>query len=359
MKDQMEHAVKHLASEFPKRHFRNPSQLQGAREWIVGELQDMGYEAERESREGSALLDNTVTRQEFTSTFWTDGRGSPGSLQVQNLIVNLPGDEALPWLVVGAHYDSRIGMLEQRGRSPWFDWDSLAANDPRREFQDTPGANDNGSGVAATLALAKAWRGKRFRRPVQLVFWVNEEYPFYGRYWAGTRASKRAGLAADGMGSFEHAKSLRESGASVLGVIAFDTCGIYGEGRGHETGGLSLIDKIAVSLYLSSRRDVFHVLSNYPSRSFAHTFDQAYHKSVASHTIGSSCSVIPIRKRRGWSDDWGYWQHDFPAFCISDGAYLRSRTYHRTSDLAETLNYDAFATAWEGWREAMENLLMR
>ena len=70
-----------------------------------------------------------------------------------NLEAEIPGAEkADEVVVIGAHYDSVEGSA---------------------------GANDNGSGVAAVLAMAEGFSGRRFPRTLRFVLFVNEEPPFF------------------------------------------------------------------------------------------------------------------------------------------------------------------------------------
>ena len=55
-------------------------------------------------------------------------------------------------ILVGAHYDTVDG---------------------------SPGANDNGSAVAANLEMARAFREMKCDRTVRFAFFVNEEYPYF------------------------------------------------------------------------------------------------------------------------------------------------------------------------------------
>lgn len=61
--------------------------------------------------------------------------------QVFNLLATRPGAEGGPWIILGAHYDSRF----------FADHDP----DPALQLQPVPGANDGASGVAVLLELAR------------------------------------------------------------------------------------------------------------------------------------------------------------------------------------------------------------
>jgi Peptidase family M28 len=109
---------------------------------------------------------------------------------VRNIEVTIePADTARSpaGLVIGAHYDS---------------------------VADVPGANDNGSGVAALIELARLLadlRGKANAR-IRLVFFVNEEPPY---------------SHSPDMGSHRYAKLLAERGERVLGMISLETLGCF------------------------------------------------------------------------------------------------------------------------------------
>lgn len=60
---------------------------------------------------------------------------------VFNLLATRPGAEGAPWIILGAHYDSRF----------FADHDP----DPALQLQPVPGANDGASGVAVLLELAR------------------------------------------------------------------------------------------------------------------------------------------------------------------------------------------------------------
>jgi len=71
-----------------------------------------------------------------------------------NLVAEIPGTELdAPKIVVGAHYDSQ---------------------------RDSPGAADNATGLAALLAMARAWVGSRPRRTIALVAFGVEETGSWG-----------------------------------------------------------------------------------------------------------------------------------------------------------------------------------
>ncbi|MCC5786375.1 MAG: M20/M25/M40 family metallo-hydrolase [Phycisphaerales bacterium] len=328
--------VEHICHNFPRRHVWNPTQLDACLEWIEIEVASMGLAS---------------TRQAFEASYWIDDRGTPATRTVANLCVEIPGasrpDETI---VVGAHYDSRVGMDAQHARRPKFDWSSVPDGDPKREFMDTPGANDNASGVAALLSLLEMLRARPLARTLCAVFWVNEEYPFFRHTFARGVRHAGATLRARGMGSLHHAQTLAAEGRPVIGAIALDSLGCYAKTRGYHTGELGRPARLAIPAVFPARHDYVALLSDRRSAPWAAYFARAMRRALG----GADSGAPPLRVLRrsfplvgalghGWSDDWAYWKHRVPAFCITDTAYIRSRNYHRVTDTPETLNYSEFA----------------
>src|SRR5688572_14414921 len=158
-----------LAGEIGERNLRDTPRrraLEAAREYIASEFAAAGHTVNRHSY---------VARNEA----------------VENLEIELRGtDRGEEIIVVGAHYDT-------------------AAN--------TPGANDNASGVAALLALARGSSGEtRRRRTVRLVAFCTEEPPF-------TRTPV--------MGSWVYARACRRRGDAITAMLSLEMLGCYAEGH--------------------------------------------------------------------------------------------------------------------------------
>ncbi len=120
---------------------------------------------------------------------------------MHNVIAELPGtSRSEEIIIVGAHYDSRAAF------DGWHDHDNV-----KPEHRGTPGANDNASGVAAVLAIARRMAGHPLPRTVRFCFWVNEEPPFYQK--------------PDAMGSHVSAQRSRAAHENIRAVIAFDAVG--------------------------------------------------------------------------------------------------------------------------------------
>ena len=58
----------------------------------------------------------------------------------------------------------------------------------------------------------------------------------------------------------------------------------------------------------------------------------------------------------GWSDQWAFWQHGYPAIMITDTAPFRYPHYHAATDTPDKLDYDRFALVVSGVEKTIEEL---
>jgi hypothetical protein len=345
--------------------------------FIRDELRNMGFSEPH------------LMEMSFDAHFWGDDSGVKRSVRVSNVVAELPGASRRGEIViVGAHYDSRVGMRGQRAKRPDFHMQ------PQDRFYDTPGANDNGSGVAALLALAKAFYLDRshLQRTLRFVAWVNEEYPFYSNHWVDGEERNGERFFAKGMGSYVHAKHCRDQGERVVGVVALDSLGIYADSGGLNLEACSHWEALLAKKFFPDRRDYVAFLSNYPSARLANLFWESYCAAYRD-TFGCSSTEDPEkhaivrwlplvkspsdRKRfsfrslmsgvlspleTGWSDDWAYWQFDYPAFTVTDTAYYRSPSYHSCDDVPDNnknvINYGEFSRVVWTLRQAIRKTFL-
>ena len=200
----------------------------------------------------------------------------------------------LPILILGAHYDSA---------------------------GESPGANDNGSGVAAVIEIARALRDfTPSRHRLQLVFWVNEEAP-----WGKTPA----------MGSWQHAQRLSQAREPVAGVIALETLGYFSNAPGSQ--------KFPWPFgHIYSDRGNFVAFVGLPgSRTFLRRSLAGFRRNAAFPSIGG---VAPgFLEGIDLSDHWSYAQFGYPALMVTDTAPFRNPFYHSEADLPDTVDTQSLA----------------
>jgi hypothetical protein len=209
--------------------------------------------------------------------------------------------------VVGAHYDSP---------------------------DDSPGANDNGTGVAALLEIARLLRGLKPRRHrLRLVFFVNEEQPY--------------GKTPD-MGSWRHAKQLSDEGERVAGMMALETLGYFSQEPGSQ-----LFPQPFGLIYPDTGNFVAFV--GLPgSRAFVHRTVRAFRRHTSFPAIGG---VAPgFLPGIDLSDHWAYRQFRFPALMVTDTAPFRNPYYHSVADLPHTVDYPSLARITIGLACVLEAL---
>jgi hypothetical protein len=282
LRDALRRDVELLATTIGPRNVQHMAKLNQAKQLLLQELEDMGYDVERQ------------TYKAVGQTF-------------ENLIVEVPG-QSRPQdiVVVGAHYDS-------------------VAN--------SPAANDNASGVAATLELARSFFSLKPSQTVRFAFFANEESPFN---WTKD------------MGSLVYAKSCRARNEKIMGMFSLETIGYYTDAPNtqHYPQPLNL-------LYPSQGNFVAFV-SNLGSRQWLH---QAI-RSFRYHTqFPSEGAALPQQLPGvGWSDHWSFWQVGYPGVMITDTALFRYPYYHTAQDTAEKLDYDRMTLVVAGLAQMLGDL---
>lgn len=234
-----------------------------------------------------------------------------GDKPVRNISVELspPGADAkTPSIVVGAHYDS---------------------------FGPAPGANDNGSGSAAVLELARLLKDVPLKdKRLRLVLFVNEEPP-YDR--------------TPDMGSYHYAKSLKEAGENVVGMVSLETIGAFSDEPGTQ--------KYPVPFnYIFPDVANFVALVALPGgRAFLHDFVAAFRQHTQIPTIGGTAPdfVDGI----GWSDHWSFYVLGYPAIMITDTALFRYPHYHTPTDTPDKVDYEKLARVTLGVEATLRDLL--
>jgi Peptidase family M28 len=211
-------------------------------------------------------------------------------------------------VLIGAHYDSVVG---------------------------SSGANDNGSGVAALLALARRFAGKPCLRTLRFVAFVNEE-PFM--------------FQSPEMGSYVCASRCRDRGDQITAMLSLETIGYYSNAPHSQTypfPGLNL-------LYPTTGNFIGFV-GNVPSRSLVREAIGEFrrHAQVPSQGAALPSGIPGI----GWSDQWAFWQHGYPGIMITDTAPFRYPHYHAASDTPDKLDYDTMARVVQGLEKVIDHLV--
>jgi len=263
-----------LAGEIGQRNIFHPQALNAAAQYITEEWHKQGYEVRT-----LVYVDRGVERANLEIT--CEGKNRSGG-----------------YILVGAHYDSVIG---------------------------SPGANDNGSGIAALLELSRLFREIQPDTSLRFVAFVNEEPPFfYGHE----------------MGSMVYAKAARQRREPIRFMIALETIACYRNSPGSQT-----YPPLLKHFYPDTGNFIAFV-ANLKSRGVMLESARAFSASTdfPLETIAAPEIVPGV----SWSDHSSFWRHGYKAFMVTDTALYRYPYYHAPEDTSDKLDYEPFARMTQG-----------
>ncbi len=193
---------------------------------------------------------------------------------------NVHTKAAGPRFIVGAHYDTVPG---------------------------SPGADDNASGVAAMLEVA--------RGAIDMAFPVLVEFVAYDQ--------EENGLT----GSRVHCERLAPEPDAIAGMIPLEMLGFTGD------------DQVFVPGVETSRTkgDFLAVVANHESAHLLEMFDELEAPVPLELVVAASDSEAGALS--SLSDHGSFWDAGYPALIVTDTAFLRNPHYHRASDRPGTLDY--------------------
>jgi hypothetical protein len=277
----LEAHVRMLSETFSPRDAAHPEGMDAAADYVRREF----------ARTGAAVSEQTF---------------EVGGKAYRNVIAAF-GPGAGERVVVGAHYDA-AGPL--------------------------PGADDNASGVAGLIELARLLAESPPRLRVELVAYALEEPPFFG-----TRH----------MGSAAHARSLKEQGAPVRAMISLEMIGYFSDREGSQR----LPSPLLKAVY-PTRGDFITVVGKMDQGPLVRLVKRAM--------LGASpLPVYSINAPRAipgvdFSDHANYWDEGYDAVMVTDTAFYRNPHYHTRGDTPDTLDYVRMAMVVRGVYDAVRAL---
>jgi Zn-dependent M28 family amino/carboxypeptidase len=283
LRAQLRNDVEFLAGSIGERNVTDkPHQLDQAAQFIDASLQSAGYRPQSQ---------------------WYN----IGNTKCRNIEAEVPGtDHPEEVVIIGAHYDS---------------------------VPESPGADDNASGVSSLLALARTFAKVHPSRTLRFVAFTNEEPPYF---WT------------DEMGSLIYARKCRKQGDRVVAMLSLESVGFY------TTAPVTQRYPAALGLFFPSTGDFVAFAGNLLSRSLVHQTLKTFRSTQSLPSIGASVpNAIP---GAGWSDHWSFWQQGFPAIEITDTAPYRNPNYHTPQDTPDRLDYDRLTRFTQAMRTVIAEL---
>ncbi|KYC44194.1 peptidase M28 [Scytonema hofmannii PCC 7110] len=217
----------------------------------------------------------------------------------KNFILNLPATDSaqgdLPPILIGAHYDAVPG---------------------------TPGADDNATGVAVLLELARMFTTQPVKYPLRLVAFDMEEY----------------GL----LGSADYAAKLKQEQQPLRLMISLEMLGYCDPTPGSQAYPPPL------EKFYPNRGDFIALIGNW------RTIRDVISLSRSIRKVGVSSQWLPVPNRglivpqTRRSDHAPFWDAGYPAIMVTDTAFMRNPHYHKPSDTIATLDLDFLTGVCQG-----------
>ncbi len=274
--------VQALAGEIGERHVWRPRALRAAAGYIRAQFEAAGLAVAAQAYEAHGV-------------------------RCENLEVTIPGSQRASEIVLaGAHYDTVEG---------------------------SPGADDNASGVAGLIEIARELRASAPARTLKLVAFVNEEPPFF--YFGE-------------MGSKVYARAARARGDDIRLMLSLEMLGCYRDELGSQAYPPLL------KWFYPPRGNFIAFVSNLRSRRALAEFTRAFraHCEFPSERLVSPGFVPGV----SWSDQLSFWRAGYAGVMVTDTAFYRYPHYHRPSDTPERLRYPEMARVVQGLARALAAL---
>jgi Zn-dependent M28 family amino/carboxypeptidase len=266
--------VNELAGKIGEHNVFHPEALHAAEAYITEEWERQGY---------------AVGKQTYTAQ----------GIECANLEVTCLGHSHIDDVIlIGAHYDSVSG---------------------------SPGANDNGSGVAALLELSRLFKDVMPEITLRFVAFVNEEPPFF--FWPK-------------MGSMVYAEAAKQRGDPIRFMISLETIGYYQNRPGSQSYPPLL------KYFYPDTGNFIAFASNLSSKRIMRKCLQAF--SSATDFPVQSIAAPAFMPGVFWSDHQSFWRHGYKALMITDTALYRYPYYHTAQDTPDKLNYAPFTEVTNG-----------
>lgn len=282
IRDRLKRHVEILAGDIGERNTVRYEELEQSAGYIEEVFKGLGYRVSVQSFE----VDNKVVR---------------------NVEVEITGKTRPEEIVViGAHYDSARG---------------------------TPGADDNATGTAAVLELARLLKGQSPARTVRFVAFVNEELPFFGTEY---------------MGSWVYARRSSGLGEKIAGMLSIEMAGYYSDVEGSQKY------PFPFSYFYPKIGNFIAFVGNLSSRSLVRKCVESFRKHAAFPSEGAAAPgrITGV----GWSDHWAFWQEGYQAVMVTDTAFFRYKYYHTSGDTPDKIDYPNMARVVSGLRGVILDL---
>lgn len=275
----LEADVRRMALELSPRSEEHVTNLQAVSDFIAQAFREAGGRVSERTYEDSS----GVTRRNVIAQFGPEGGEG----------------EAPEVIVLGAHYDA---------------------------FGPHPGADDNASGVAGLLELARLFGAHPPPMPVELVAYPNEEPPHF---------------TSEDMGSDRHAAALEAEGRKVRAMFSLEMLGYFSDEPGSQGFPIGLLGHV-----YPDTGNYIVVVGRFTDIPLVRTVKGAM--LGATDLPVESINAPTVVPGVDFSDHRSYWARGMPAVMVTDTAFYRNPNYHTPHDTPDTLDYARMAKVVQG-----------
>jgi Zn-dependent M28 family amino/carboxypeptidase len=260
--------LQYLSVDLGDRCIFHPQNLQAAEDYVAREFESLGY---------------PVRRQPFICE----------RVEVANVVAGHPDPQG--YYLLGAHFDTVSG---------------------------SPGADDNASGVAVLLEVARLAREAPTAAPWAFVGFTTEEPPAYFTQYMGSRV---------------YARQARKNRENILGMLCLESVGYFVQEPDSQQIPLAL-----KFLGYSTTGNYLGLVANWHSRPLLQKLEKAFQAAcslpVSTLAVPLGGAFIPETRL---SDHANFWDEGYQAVMLTDTAFLRNPNYHTPQDTIDTVNLDA------------------
>lgn len=188
------------------------------------------------------------------------------------------------------------------------------------------GADDNASGVVGLLELARQLKNQKLNKRIDLVAYTLEEPPYF---------------RTEHMGSYVHAKHLKDHKIDILGMISIEMIGYFSDKENSQNYPLAAMSKV-----FGNKGDYITLVSTSEKGKFVEDFSLHFKqaKAIKTEEFNAPKSLPGI----DFSDHLNYWNFGYSAMMITDTSFYRNKNYHQQTDTMETLDISRMAKVIDG-----------
>jgi len=265
LEERIKRHIEVLAQDLGERNYIYYQNLEKAADYIRDEFRLYGYETEEQIY--------TLKNQPY-----------------RNIIATKPGgDKKDKIIIISSHYDSVFG---------------------------SPGADDNASGCAGLLELARLLFKNTLNKTIRFIGFTNEEPPF---------------CFSKDMGSFRYAESAKKRKEDIEAMLCLESIGFYSDEKSSQGYPMGLMS------FYPDRADFIGIVSNLGSGSLLKRIVKEF-KEASNFPVEYLVSQPFFVPAISFSDNWSFWQFGYKAVMITDTAFYRNPYYHTQKDTIDKLD---------------------